>query len=112
MKNFQFWLLLLGSAFISGLMIEQIFLSKDIYRAQRTLVDDQEIASTGAAYQNTWRQLAVHIYYAGRQDPDLAAVLKNEKVNVSSTPPALPTPTSGTPSKQPSVAAPPHPAGT
>lgn len=105
MKKFQFWILLLSSAFVSVLMIKQIFLSKAIVAEQRTLIDNTETASMDQGYQNTWRQLAVHIYQASRQDPALAAVLKNENVDVGTTPPPAPS------SKTPSPAPAPHPAG-
>lgn len=111
MKKFQFWILLLGSAFVSALMIKQIFVSKAIVAAQRLLVDNTETASQGPAYQNTWKQLAVHIYNASRQDPELAAVLKAENVAVGTTPPPkplIPSPSSKTPSPAPTT---PHPAG-
>jgi len=100
----------MGSAFFSCMVFKQVSLSKEVYKEQRMLVDSQEVVSTGPAYQNTWRQLAVHIYYAGKQDPDLAAVLKNEKVTISTTAP--PGPTSPTPSssKVPSSTPPLHPA--
>ena len=110
MRSFQFWVLLLGSFLVSGLLIKQTFVSKALIAEQRIMVDNQEIASTGAAYQNTWKELAVHIYQASRQDPPLAAVLKTERVTISSTPPAsvmstnsasskapVPPPTPGTP---------------
>ncbi len=110
MRNFQFWVLLFGSGFVSALMIEQIFLSRDVYRQQRQLIDNQEIATSGAAYQNTWRQLAVHIYSVSHQDPELTAVLRNNKVVIGTTPPpAATTPTLAPSSKSPSSA--PHPAG-
>jgi len=92
MKKFQFWILLLGSACVSALMIKQISLSKAVIAEQRILVDDTETASKDQAFLNTWRQLAVHIYQASREDPDLAAVLTNENVRVGTTPPPPPQP--------------------
>ena len=112
MKKFQFWILLFGSAFVSALMIKQIFLGKAVYAEQRLLVDNTEAASKDQAYQNTWKQLAVHIYNASRQDPELAAVLKNENVTVGTTPPPMPKPPASSPSsKIPSSAPVPHSAG-
>jgi len=82
MKAAQFWILLLGSSFVSFLFIQEIFLSRALNQEQRQLLDDRETISTGAAYENAWKQLAVHIYEASRQDPALAEVLKNEKVEI------------------------------
>jgi len=112
MKKYQFWILLLGSAFVSALMIKQIFLSKAYVAEQRILVDDTEIASKDQGFQNTWRQLAVHIYQASRQDPDLDALLKNENVRVGTTPPPLPqAPAPLSSPKTPSPAPTSHPTG-
>jgi hypothetical protein len=88
MRAFQFWVLFFGSLVVSGLLVKQIFLSRAIISEQHILVDNREIASTGEAYQTTWKELAVHIYQGSRQDPPLAAILKTERVNISTTPPA------------------------
>jgi hypothetical protein len=88
MRAAQFWILLLGSSFVSVLFIKQIFLSRALDQEQRQLVDSQETASTGSGYENAWTQLAKHIYPASRQDPALAQVLKNANVEVHATPAA------------------------
>ena len=88
MRALQFWILLLGSSFVSILYIKQIFLSRDLNQEQRLLVESQEAVSQGAAYENAWKQLAMHIYQGSRQDPSLANVLKIESVNVRSNPAA------------------------
>ena len=102
MRSLQFWILLLSSSFVSILLIKQIFLSRALNLEQRQLVDSQETASTASGYENLWKQLALHIYQASRQDPTLAGVLKNEKVEVHPTAPAAsdatPNPTSSAPS--------------
>jgi hypothetical protein len=101
MRALQFWILLLGSSFVSVLFIKQIFLSRDLNQAQRVLVDNQQTASGGPTYENLWKQLALHIYQASRQDPALAAVLKSEKVEIHSGAPAgttTPTPPASAPS--------------
>ena len=55
MRNTQFWILLVASTLVSVLFIKQIFLSRALDREQRVLVDDRETASTGVAWQNTWK---------------------------------------------------------
>jgi hypothetical protein len=118
MRANQFWILLLCSTIVSALMIKQIFLSRALNLEQRLLVDSQEVASTGSAYETAWKQLAIRIYQASHQDPALAEVLKNENVMIhsgsasgtSSTPATTPAPSPTPPasSKVPSGA--PHPA--
>jgi hypothetical protein len=111
MRSFQFWILLLCSTFVSILYLKQIFLSRDLNQAQRVLVDSQEAISQGNTYENMWKQLAMRIYQASRQDPVLAGVLKKENVQVRAAPP---TPPGSTPGATPSSASPvstktPHP---
>lgn len=114
MRAFQFWILILASTVISGLMIKQIFLTRDLNQLQRTLVESQQVISEGSEYHNAWQKLAMSIYQASRQDPTLDAVLKSEKVEVRATkppgpgtavPPTAPAPS--TAAKAP--VAPPHP---
>jgi hypothetical protein len=90
MRALQFWILLLGSSFVSVLLIKQIFLSRDLNQEHRLLVDSQETASSGPAWEKAWQQVAMRIYRASRQDPVLAGVLKNENVEVHTAPPANP----------------------
>lgn len=109
MRPFQYWILVLGSTFVSVLLIKQIFLERTLDQEQRGLVSTQEIASSGAAYENAWKQLAVRIYQASRQDPALAEVLKNAKIDIhgapatgggaapTTTPSATPAPAPATP---------------
>jgi hypothetical protein len=102
MRALQFWILLLVSSFVSLLLIDQIFLSRALNRQQRMLVDSEEIVSSATAYENNWKQLAIHIYQASRQDPALVEVLKNEGVSIhSGVPPAAGSPTSTAPSAPP-----------
>lgn len=111
MRSFQFYVLLFSALIVSALMVKQIFLSRAIYTEQHLLVDNEEIASTGEAYQSTWKQLAVHIYQESRQDPALAAILTKEKVAISTTPPPLPGTSTNAPSSKipgPSTTIPPH----
>jgi len=113
MRAAQFWILLLGSSFVSVLFIKQIFLSRALDQEQRQLVDSQETASTGPGYENAWKQLAVHIYQASRQDPALTQVLKNANVDVhaNSAAGAAPATTpSAPPAPSKTPAAPTHPA--
>jgi len=101
MRAAQFWILLLGSSFVSVLLIKQIFLNRALDQEQRLLVESQEIASTGSTYENAWKQLARYIYQAGRRDPALAEVLKKENVEAHENPVAnagsAPAPTPSTP---------------
>ena len=106
MRNFQFWILLLGSFVITGLMVKEILLSRAVFAQQRVLVDEQETSSMAAAYQNTWKQLAVHIYQASRQDPALADLLKKDHVTISTTPPAKTPPPAPAPAAPASAPAP------
>jgi hypothetical protein len=116
MRAIHFWILLLGSCLVSALMIKQIFLSRSIRQEQRLLADSQETIAAGPGYENAWTQLAIHIYQASHQDPDLAAVLKSENLTIKPKPPAGST-DSSTPSTPPpsptstkTPAATPHPA--
>jgi hypothetical protein len=88
MRPFQFWILLVGSTFVSVLLIKQIFLERTLLQAQRGLINTQEMASTGPAFESAWKQLAVHVYQASRQDPALAEVLKNAKIEIHNKPAA------------------------
>jgi len=80
MRAAQFWILLLGSFFVSILFIKQISLSRALDQEHRQFVDGQETASTGSGYEEAWTKLAFQIFQAGRQDPALAQVLKNANV--------------------------------
>jgi hypothetical protein len=117
MRAAQFWILLLGSSFVSVLLIKQIFLNRDFNQEQRVLVESQQTASTGPAYENAWKQLALHIYQGSRQDPALAEVLKKENVEIHPNPAAgadsAPATTPSAPAASASSktpVAPPHPA--
>lgn len=112
MRALQFWILLLGSTFVSILCIKQIFLSRQLNLAQRVYVDSQETASTAGSYEEAWKQLAIHIYQASRQDETLADVLKNEKVDIhpNATPGTGTVPAPVAPSTPPKAPVPPpHP---
>jgi hypothetical protein len=113
MRAVQFWILLLGSSFVSVLFIKQIFLSRALAQEQRQFVDTQQTASTAPGYEDAWKQLAVHIYKASREDPALAQVLKNENVDIHANPVAGAAPAttpSAPPASSKTPAAPIHPA--
>ena len=74
----------MGSSLVSVLLIKQIFLGRALDQERRLLVDCQETVSTGPGFENAWKQLAIHIYQVGRQDPALAEVLKKENVEIHS----------------------------
>jgi len=105
-RTTQFRIALLCSIIVSVLLISQIFLIRSLNREQALLTDSQETISTGPTYENLWKQLALHIYQAGPQDPALMGVLKTEKIVIhsndthdtnSGAPSAAPSPSSKTP---------------
>lgn len=53
---------------------------------QRTLLESRNTVSEGAAYENAWKQLSIHIFEASNQDPALAAILKKEGVGIHPNP--------------------------
>ena len=85
MRAFQFWILIFASTIVSALWIKQIFLTRELIKQHRTLVECQQVIADGNSYQNAWQKLAMSIYEASRQDPDLAAVLRSEDVEVHAT---------------------------
>jgi hypothetical protein len=102
MRALQFWILLFGSFFVSGLLIKEIFLSRTIAQEHRVLVDSQETAASGPNWENAWKQVALRIYPLSLKDPALAEMLRSEKIEVSrvnpltgagSAPGTAPTPT-------------------
>jgi hypothetical protein len=113
MRSFQFWILLFGSFFVSGLLIKEIFLSRAMTQEHRVLVDSQETAASGPDWENAWKQVAIRIYPLSLKDPALAEVLKNEKIGISrmnravgagSAPGTTPTPSApAAPSKTPAT---------
>jgi hypothetical protein len=116
MRALQFWVLLLGSFIVSGLMMKQILLERDLNKRRQDLVDSQEIANTGAAFENAWKQLAMRIFQNSKQDQALLDLLRRDGVqvranpNTDMSPPATPTPLPMVPPK--TSAGPAHPAGT
>jgi hypothetical protein len=115
MKAFQFWILILISLFVSGTMIEQVFLTRKLNIVQRTLVDDQEIIGQGPSFENAWQKLALALYQVGSQDPAVLELLRNDNVGIRpKTPEAAqaPAPSTATPPKAPVPVVPPavHPA--
>jgi hypothetical protein len=90
MRTFQFWILVLASTMVSALMIKQIFLSRDLKEQQRQLIDTQEMITQGNSFETYWKQLAMGVFQASRQDPTLAAVLKDANVQVHTKPAAAP----------------------
>jgi hypothetical protein len=113
MRALQFWILMLASMIVCGLMIKQVFLTRELNQLQRTLLESQDVVSQGSSYENAWKQLATHIYQASRQDPTLADILRKENVAVHENTPAptqsMPSASGTTPSTKAQVA-PPHPA--
>jgi len=79
---------MLASTIVCGLMIKQIFLTRELNQLQRTLLESQDVVSQGSSYENAWKQLATHIYQASRQDPALADILRKENVAVHENAPA------------------------
>jgi hypothetical protein len=110
MRALQFWILMLCSTIVAGLMIKEIFLTRELNQLQRSLSESQDVVSQGSAYQNAWKQLATRIFQASHQDPALAEVLRKENVavhqNTQAAPPTAPMPTASTKSQ----VAPTHPA--
>ena len=82
MKAFQFWILILISLFVSGTMIKQVFLTRQLNAVQRTLVDDQEIIGQGPSFEKAWQKLALALYQAGEQDPAVQELLRNDNVGI------------------------------
>jgi len=88
MRGLQFWILLLGSLFVSGLLIKQIFLERALDQERRVLVDSQETVSNGQDWQGSWQKLAADIYQAGPQDPAFVEIFKKENIAVHEKPAA------------------------
>jgi hypothetical protein len=111
----QFWILILGSLLLCALIIKEIFLSRALAQEQMGLIGIQDVVSTGPTYENDWKQLALSIYQASRHDPDLAALLKKDQIEIemkpvadAASPPATtPPPPPPLPSKGPVPALPP-----
>jgi hypothetical protein len=82
MKPYQFWILLLISLVVSGLLIKQIFLSRTLAHAQANLIDNEEVASTAASFENAWQKLAMGLYQAAPQDSALLEVLKRQNIGI------------------------------
>jgi hypothetical protein len=108
MRAHQFWIVMLVSLLVSALMIEEVYLSSALTREQMVLVAMRDVVSTSPGYENAWKQLAFHIYQAGRQDPALIALLKSEQIDIhpntaadAGSPPATTPPTSPPSSKDP-----------
>jgi len=98
MKAGQFWFLIICSIIVGILLNKTVFLSHDIDHEQRVLIDNQETAATATTYENAWKQLAVKIYQAGHQDPEMMNLLKSEGVNIHiGVPPTESAPANGAP---------------
>ena len=82
----QFWILILGSLLLCALIIKEIFLSRALAQEQMGLIGIQDVVSTGPTYENDWKQLALSIYQASRHDPDLAALLKKDQIEIEMKP--------------------------
>ena len=84
MRAFQFWILVLGATLVSLLMIKNVFIIRALNKQQRLLIQSEQMASAAPQYENAWKTLAMHVYQSSRNDPTLAAVLKNAAVQVRS----------------------------
>ena len=82
MRTFQYWILLLGSFFVSVLLIRQAFLTRDLNQVHDQLIENQETISRGAAFENAWKKLATRIYLVGKEDPALMELLKKENIGI------------------------------
>ncbi len=71
------------SVVISLLLLKEVSLKRSLAQTERNLGDAQESAATAAAYENAWRQLAVHVYQVGHDDPGLMAMLKSENIGIN-----------------------------
>jgi hypothetical protein len=117
MRALQFWVLLLGSFIVSGLMMKEILLERDLNKRRQDLVDSQEIANSGPAFENAWKQLAMRIFQNSKQDQAMIDLLKRDGVQVRANPttdtsaqPATAAPLPMVPPKTSTPSA--HPAGT
>jgi hypothetical protein len=88
MRAHQFWILILGSLLVWALIGKEILLSRDLTWKQLDLVKIRDVVSTGPGYERAWKQLAMPIYQASRQDPALAALLKKQTIEIRANPPA------------------------
>jgi hypothetical protein len=86
MRALQFWILLLGSFIVSGLLVKAIFLSRSLYQEERIMTDNREITATAKPYESAWKQLALHINHSSKDDPAMAAVLKKENIVIHAAP--------------------------
>jgi len=82
MRSLRFWILLVGSLFVCGLYLEQIYLSREIYQQQRVLMGIQQFISLAPRYEESWKQLASRIYQVSQKDAALADVLKRNQIEV------------------------------
>lgn len=88
MRTFQFWILIVTSTVVCGLMLKQVFLLRELNQLERTLSDSQAVIKDGSQYENAWKQLAMRLYQTGRQDPAVIELLKKENVEIHPTQPA------------------------
>ena len=88
MRTFQFWILIFASIVVSGLMIKQVFLMRELNQLERTLSDSQQVVKDGTNFENAWKQLAMRLYQAGAQDQAVLDLLKKDNVEVRAAKPA------------------------
>ena len=112
MRLLQFWVLMVASCLVSFFYFREIFLTREIGRQQRDVVDRQEAVTEGQAYENAWNQLARAVYISGHNDPALLEILRKEGVEVREASPGTSTvpPPLTQPAPAKSAAASSHPA--
>jgi hypothetical protein len=82
MRKVQFWVLMVVSLGVCALYGYEIYLGHLMFQQQKMLVQAEQFAGTGASYENSWKQLAAHIYQAGASDAALRDVLKRNQIEV------------------------------
>jgi len=102
---------------VAALYLMEIYLSRRIINEQHFLVDQREIADTGAIYKEGWQKLAVESWKASHEDPTMLDYLKSEGVNVHQGAPPASEPATTNAAPQPaaptetSAETPPQPSG-
>jgi len=72
---------------VTTLYLMEIYLSHEIIKEQRFLVDQREIADGATIYKDGWQKLAVESWKVSQQDPTMLDYLKSEGVGVHQGPP-------------------------
>ncbi len=77
----------MASLGVTALYLMEIYLSHEIIKEQRFLVDQREIADTTKIYRDGWQKLAVESWKVSQEDPTMLDYLKSEGVGVHEGPP-------------------------